>query len=176
MNLIDFLGDFLYNLDENIFRGGKMAVKKCPSCGKEMQENSSGCIHCGFEMANLERDGKIKIVVQEPNALPLGSPMLSIFNEHTGALITEVRFGDIFYLTITEPTTISVRKTAWKTGKVTLRAKQNATYKIILKTGFLSSKIIIKDITESPIQVADDLTDTTEPKDIKANQEKEEQK
>lgn len=124
-----------------------MPFIKCPSCGKEIQSSSHECMYCRFDMANYERDRRIKIVVQDPNIMPLGSSKLTVFNNETGDLIAEVRLGDVFYITISEPTEILVTKTAWRSGKAILRAKPNATYKIILHTGFLSSKIIIKDIT-----------------------------
>lgn len=142
-----------------------MAFIKCPSCGKEIQQNSSKCMYCDFDMTNYDRDTKIKLVVQEPNVLPLGSSSLSIYNKKTDEWIADVKLGDMFYLNIQEPTAIAVKKTAWKTGHITLRAKPNATYKIMLKTGFLTSKIVIKDISDSPAEVVDELT--TEPKEEK---------
>ena len=127
-----------------------MAFIKCPSCGKEIQDSSQECMYCKFDMNNYDRDTRIKIIVQDPNVLPLGGSTLSIYNHTTGALLTDVKLGDIFYLTISEPTEIAVTKTAWKTGRAILRANPNATYKIMLKTGLLSSQIIIKDITDPP--------------------------
>lgn len=135
-----------------------MAFIKCPSCGKQIQQNSIQCMYCDFDMENYERDTRIKIVVQEPNVMPLGSNVLNIYNKKTDDWIAEVKLGDVFYLTISEPTAIAIKKTAWKTGTATLRAKPHATYKVILKTGFLTSKILIKDITDTPSEVADDLT------------------
>ena len=104
---------------------------------------------CDFDLENKERDCNIKLIVQEPNSLPLGDNTMNIYNKITGEHIAEVKFGDIFHLQIVEPTTIEVKKTAWKTGHCTLRAKPNATYKIMFKNGWLTSKIVIKDITES---------------------------
>lgn len=142
-----------------------MAFIKCPSCGKEIQNSSQECMYCNFDMTNYDRDTRIKIIVQDPNILPLGGSKLSIYNHKTGDLINEVKLGDVFYITITEPTEIAVTKTAWRTGKTILRAKPNATYKIILKTGFLSSKIIIKDITDLP-EEAGTSDSTTQKEEI----------
>ncbi len=138
-----------------------MSFIKCPSCGNEIQKESAKCIYCGFDMTHYERDTKIKIVVQDPNTLPLGGKTINIYNRKTDEWIAEAKLGDIFYITINEPTTISVKKTAWKTGHITLRAKPNATYKIIFKTGFLTSRILIKDITDAPNEVCDNsITDS----------------
>ncbi len=141
-----------------------MAFIKCPSCGKEIQDTSHECIYCRFDMTNYDRDTRIKIIVQDPNILPLGSRTLSIYNRATGDLITEVRLGEIIYITISEPTEIVVTKTAWQKGKAILRAKPNATYKILLKTGFLSSKIVVKDITNNLLE-AGDFEDNDDEKD-----------
>lgn len=141
-----------------------MAFIKCPSCGKEIQNSSQECMYCKFDMTNYDRDTRIKIIVQDPNILPLGGSKLSIYNHKTGEFINEVKLGDIFYITISEPTEIAVTKTAWKTGRAVLRAKPNATYKIILKTGFLTSKIIIKDITDLPNEA--NSSDTTTPTEV----------
>lgn len=127
-----------------------MPFIKCPSCGSEIQSSSSECMYCKFDMSNYDRDTRIKVIVQDPNVMPLGSSVLTIYNNATGELIADVRLGEIFYLKITEPTEILVTKTAWRKGKAVLRAKPNATYKIMLKSGFLTSKIVIKDITDCP--------------------------
>lgn len=129
-----------------------MSFIKCPSCGKEIQNSSRECMYCGFDMTNFDRDTRIKIIVQAPNILPLGGSTLSIYNHATGEFISEVKLGDVFYLKIKEPTEIAVAKTAWKTGRIAIRAKPNATYKILLKTGIFTSKIVIKDITDLPLE------------------------
>ncbi len=132
-----------------------MAFIKCPSCGKEIQSASQECMYCKFDMTNYDRDTRIKLVVQAPNVLPLGGNTLTVYNHKSGEFITEVKLGDVFFLTITEPTEIAVTKVAWKTGRAVLRAKPNATYKIMLKTGYFSSKIVIKDITDSLEEAVD---------------------
>lgn len=136
-----------------------MSFIVCPHCGKEIQKSSSECMYCKFDMKNYDRDTRIKIVVQEPNTLPLGSKTLNLYAHKSEQWIAEIKLGDIFYLTIDAPTQISVKKTAWKTGKAILRAKPNATYKIMLKTGFLTSKIVIKDITDTPFEAVDAMQD-----------------
>ena len=124
-----------------------MAFIKCAGCGREIQSSSSKCMYCGFDLENWQTDGNIKLIAQEPNILPIGDDSFSIYNKDTGELIAELRFGDVYYLQIVEPITIEVRKIAWKTAHRTLYAKPNATYKIVFKNGWLTSKIQIKDIT-----------------------------
>jgi len=116
-------------------------------------------------MTNYDRDRRIKIIVQDPNILPLGSQKLAVYNNANGELLSEVRLGDVFYITINEPTEIAVTKTAWKTGKAVIRAKPHATYKIYLHTGFLTSKIVIKDISNN-LSEAGEATEPDEPKTV----------
>ncbi len=125
-----------------------MAYIKCPGCGKKIQQNSSSCIYCKFDFNDLENNSNIKIIVQQPNQIS-GSQSVALFNKDTGYHIADVNFGETFNMQISEPITIEAKKTAWKTGSITLYAKPHATYQIIFKNGLFSSKIVIKDITKT---------------------------
>ena len=138
-----------------------MAFIKCAGCGREIQSSSSKCMYCGFDLENWQTDGNIKLIAQEPNILPIGDESFSIYNRDTGELIAELKFGDVFYMQIAEPITIEVRKAAWKMAHRTLFAKPNATYKILFKNGWLTSKIQIKDITNIANEQAKKLRNAT---------------
>lgn len=36
-----------------------MALIRCPECGKEISDKSSECIHCGFPVADMIKNGQI---------------------------------------------------------------------------------------------------------------------
>lgn len=126
-----------------------MGYIKCLSCGKEVQDTSSKCIYCGFDFEKLAEASNILLMVEEPKGTVFGSGDVLIIDEKTGEMLAELKFGDTFNLRITEPTHILVKKTAWKTGRAVLRGKPHATYLIKFKNGLFSSKIVIKDITDT---------------------------
>ena len=38
-----------------------MALIKCPECGKEISDKAPACIHCGFPLIELKKEGTCKI-------------------------------------------------------------------------------------------------------------------
>ena len=42
-----------------------MALIKCPECGKEISDKAPACIHCGFPLSELKKEGTCKINGQE---------------------------------------------------------------------------------------------------------------
>lgn len=75
-----------------------MALIKCPECGKEVSNKAPTCIHCGFPLSELKKEGTCKINDQEVdlirikklyNSLPDECKKIIYKNCRTNALKTE---------------------------------------------------------------------------------------
>ena len=64
-----------------------MALIKCPECGKEISDQASACIHCGFPLSKLEQ------IKQKEEGIILKRSKSSIFNVIAIFLITTIIFS-----------------------------------------------------------------------------------
>lgn len=94
----------------------KMALIKCPECGKEISDKAKSCIHCGCPLDEVITSGEVRIKM--PNNIVEG--MIGLFSSRdalvsdgNGRILWKGKHGENARFTIDSPTNITISLGSW---------------------------------------------------------------